>query len=314
MTHPQAPTSASLAAVIGIDVGGTSIKALLVAEDGTELARRDQATPRSDGPKAVLATVIQLIQDLVASDVATVRAVGLVVPGVVDPAEGIARYAANLGWRDLPLRTLVSDAVGLPVTIDQDVRAGGLAELSVGAARGITEGLFVALGTGVAGAVITGGRIMAGPTGRAGELGHLPVVPDGEICACGQRGCVETYSSASAIARRYAAAGGPPVRAEDVFTRAAAQDERARRIVEEAIAALARGLVCHVLLMDPTLIVVGGGLAAAGPTLLLPLAVRVQAGLAWRPAPPIVVGELVGDAGRRGATLLAWESVAGVTS
>ena len=228
----------------------------------------------------------------------------------MDAQQGIAVYAANLGWRELPLRQIVAEAIGLPVVLDHDVRAAGLAELELGAGRGLQEVLFVALGTGVAAAVITGGQAHAGATGRAGELGHLPVFPEGERCACGQRGCTETYASAAALSRRYAAAsGGSEVPAKDVISRAAAGDPVAERIFTDAITALARAVVTYVLLMDPELILIGGGMAASCTALLQPLSREVQAGLAWRPAPTISNGKFAGEAGRRGAGLLAWRAL-----
>ena len=243
-------------------------------------------------------------------EAARLRAVGLVVPGVVDAQQGIAVYAANIGWRELPLRQIVAEAIGLPVVLDHDVRAAGLAELEWGAGRGLHEVLFVALGTGVAGAVITRGEAYAGATGRAGELGHIPVVPEGEWCACGQRGCTETYASGAAISRRYAAASGiSDVPAKDVISRAAAGDPVAQGVFSDAITALGRALVNYVLLMDPEVILIGGGMGASGAALLQPLSREVQAGLAWRPAPTITNGRFAGDAGRRGAGLLAWRAL-----
>jgi glucokinase len=185
-----------------------------------------------------------------------------------------------------------------------------MAELELGAGRGVHEMLFVALGTGIAAAVITRGQMSAGATGRAGELGHLPVFPEGEWCACGQRGCTETYASATALSRRYSAASGiSDVSAKDVISQAAAGDAIANRILQDAIEALGRALVNYVLLMDPELILMGGGMAASGAALLQPLAREVQAGLAWRQAPAISIGRFAGDAGRRGAGLLAWRAL-----
>ena len=213
--------------VIGVDVGGTTVKAALIGIDGLEYGHIERPTPRQLGPDAVIATTIRAIDELRAQvpEDARLRAVGLVVPGVVDAQQGIAVYAANIGWQQFPLRQIVAEAIGLPVILDHDVRAAGLAELELGAGRGLQEVLFVALGTGVAAAVITRGQVLAGSTGRAGELGHLPVFPEGEWCACGQRGCTETYASAAALSRRYAAASGiSDVSAKDVISRAAAGD------------------------------------------------------------------------------------------
>jgi glucokinase len=303
--------------VIGVDVGGTTIKAALIGSDGLEYGHSEQPTPRQLGPDAIIATIIRAIDELRAQvpEDARLRAVGLVVPGVVDAQQGIAVYAANLGWQDLPLRQIVAEAIGLPVVLDHDVRAAGLAELELGAGRGLQEVLFVAIGTGVAAAVITRGQAYAGATGRAGELGHLPVFPEGERCACGQRGCTETYASAAALSRRYSAASGiSEVPAKDVISRAAAGDPVADRIFTDAVTALARALVHYVLLMDPQIILIGGGMAASGEALLQPLTREVQAGLAWRQAPAIVNGRFAGDAGRLGAALLAWRALPESTS
>jgi glucokinase len=298
--------------VIGVDVGGTTVKAAVFDSDGLEYSSSKRLTPRHLGPDAVITTIIDAIVELRAQlpEAARVRAVGLVVPGLVDVEQGIAIYAANIGWQQLPLRRLVAEAVGLPVVLDHDVRAAGLAELELGSGRDFQEVLFVALGTGVAAAVITRGQVFAGATGRAGELGHLPVFPEGEWCACGQRGCTETYASASALSRRYSAASGiSDVSAQDVISRAVDGDPMAEGIFAEAVAALGRALVSYVLLMDPELIIIGGGMAASGEALLYPLNREVQAGLVWRPAPPISNGKFTGDAGRRGAGLLAWRAL-----
>jgi glucokinase len=298
--------------VIGVDVGGTTVKAALIGFDGLEHGHSEQPTPRHLGPDAVIATTIRVIVELRAQvpEDAQLRAIGLVVPGIVDAQQGIAVYAANLGWRELPLRQIVAEAVGLPVVLDHDVRAAGLAELEFGAGKGLQEVLFVALGTGVAAAVIVKGQAYAGATGRAGELGHLPVFPEGEWCACGQRGCTETYASAAALSRRYlAASGNSEVPAEDVISRASAGDSVAHRIFSDAVTALGRALVHYVLLMDPQVILIGGGMAASGEALLQPLTREVQASLAWRPTPTISIGKFGGDAGRRGAGLLAWRAL-----
>jgi glucokinase len=298
--------------VIGVDVGGTTVKAALLDSDGLEYGHSQRPTPRQLGPAAVIETIVRAIAELreQVPAAARLRAVGLVVPGVVNAQQGIAVYAANIGWRQLPLRQIVAEAVGLPVVLDHDVRAAGLAELELGAGRGLQEVLFVALGTGVAAAVITRGQVSPGATGRAGELGHLPVFPGGELCACGQRGCTETYASGAALSRRYSAASGiTDVPAEDVIGRAEAGDPVADAIFNDALIALGRALVHYVLLMDPELIIIGGGMAAAGAALIQPLTREVQAGLAWRPAPTISNGKFAGDAGYRGAGLLAWRAL-----
>ena len=293
-------------------MGGTTVKAALLDSDGREYGRSEQPTPRQVGPDAIVATIIDAIVELQrhVPEAGRLRAVGLVVPGVVDAQHGIAVYATNLGWRDLPIRQIVGEAIGLPVILDHDVRAAGLAELELGAGRGSHEMLFVALGTGIAAAVITRGQLATGATGMAGELGHLPVFPDGEWCACGQRGCTETYASGAALSRRYSAVSGiSGVTANDVLSRASAGDDLAQRIFSDAVTALGRALVDYVLIMDPEVIIIGGGLVASGAVLLDPLTREVQGGLAWRSAPTISAGRFGADAGRRGAALLAWRTL-----
>jgi glucokinase len=294
--------------VIGVDVGGTTVKAALLDSDGREYGRSEQPTPSNVGPDAIVATIIDVVVELRGHvpDAGRLRAVGLVVPGVVDAQHGIAVYATNLGWRDLAIRQIVAEAIGLPVILDHDVRAAGLAELELGAGRGLREMLFVALGTGIAAAVITRGQLSTGATGMAGELGHLPVFPDGEWCACGQRGCTEIYASGAALSRRYSVSGISGVPASDVLGRASAGDDLAQRIVSDAVTALGRALVSYTLIMDPELIIIGGGFAASGAALLDPLSREVRGGLAWRSAPTISAGRFGADAGRRGAALLAW--------
>ena len=293
-------------------MGGTTVKAALLDSDGREYGRSEQPTPRQVGPDAIVATIIDAIVELRrhVPEAGRLRAVGLVVPGVVDAQRGIAVYATNLGWRDLPIRQIVGEAIGLPVILDHDVRAAGLAELELGAGRGSHEMLVVALGTDIAAAVITRGQLATGATGMAGELGHLPVFPDGEWCACGQRGCTETYASGAALSRRYSAVSGiSGVTANDVLSRASAGDDLAQRIFSDAVTALGRALVDYVLIMDPEVIIIGGGLVASGAVLLDPLTREVQGGLAWRSAPTISAGRFGADAGRRGAALLAWRTL-----
>lgn len=297
--------------VVGIDIGGTSIKGVLAGRDGTPRARFDCRTPVADGVDAVIEAVVRTAARLVdAAGDARPVAVGLVMPGVVDRAEGVARYSANIGWRELPIGRLVADRLGLPVAIEHDVRAAGLAEATEGAARGMRDVLYVSIGTGLAGALIAGGKLVHGAAGLAGEIGHVPAFPDGEPCACGQRGCAEAYASAASVSRRYArAAGGAAVPAEGVLARAAAGDAQARAVVDDAVVALTRMVLGVVLLADPEVILLGGGMAAAGTALTDPLGEGLQRALLWRPAPPVLASRFGSEAGARGAALIGWTAV-----
>jgi glucokinase len=290
--------------VVAVDVGGTSIKAARVDMAGRVLAAREVPTPVADGPDAVVAALRSVAAELGGADVA---ALGVVVPGVVDVPGGVARYAANLGWQDVPLAATLGADVRVPVAVDHDVRAAGLAERTFGAARDADDCLVVVIGTGIAGVVVAGGRHVRGASDLAGEIGHVPVYPDGEPCACGQRGCTETYASAAAIARRYAARSGAVASAAQIAARRPA-DPTAAAVWDEAAAALGIALAGYTMLLDPALIVLSGGLAGAGEALRDPVRAALAARLVWRPAPPLELSPLAGRAGLFGAALLAWRA------
>ncbi|MER7735204.1 ROK family protein [Streptomyces erythrochromogenes] len=302
--------------VIALDVGGTGMKAALVADDGTLLHEARRATGRERGPDAVVET----IQDFAAELLATGRerfgraasAAGVAVPGIVDADHGIAVYAANLGWRDVPLRALLAARLGgIPVALGHDVRTGGLAEGRIGAGRGADRFLFVPLGTGIAGAIGIAGRIEAGAHGYAGEIGHIVVRPGGPDCGCGQRGCLETLASAAAVSRAWAAASGDPgADAADCAKAVESGDGRAREVWLAAVGALADGLVTAITLLDPRTLIIGGGLAEAGETLFTPLRKAVEERVTFQRLPHIVPAALGDTAGCLGAGLLAWDLLA----
>jgi glucokinase len=294
--------------VLGVDVGGTSMKAALVAEDGraTDVARVE--TPVGDGVAAVVERLRAFVRESAGSVGGELAAAGLVVPGDVDADAGIAKYSANIGWRDLPLRELIAGDLRVPVVLDHDVRAAAVAERTLGAARGADDCLIVVIGTGIASVSVAQGHALVGATGRAGELGHIPVWPDGEVCACGQRGCLETYASAAALARRYAVAGGTAARtAQEVIERIGV-DAIAAEVWQDAITALGVAFATVVLLDDPGRIVIGGGLSTAGEVLLAPVRTAVAGRLTWREPAPIVASPLGEQAGRLGAAVLAWRA------
>ncbi|MFE9931406.1 ROK family protein [Streptomyces sp. NPDC005533] len=302
--------------VIALDVGGTGMKAALVADDGTLLHEARRATGRERGPDAVVET----IQDFAAELLDTGRerfgrpasAAGVAVPGIVDADHGIAVYAANLGWRDVPMRALLSARLGgIPVALGHDVRTGGLAEGRIGAGRGADRFLFVPLGTGIAGAIGIAGRIEAGAHGYAGEIGHIVVRPGGPACGCGQRGCLETLASAAAVSRAWAAAcGDPGADAAHCAKAVEAGDARASEVWLAAVGALADGLVTAITLLDPRTLIIGGGLAEAGETLFTPLRTAVEERVTFQRLPHIVPAALGDTAGCLGAGLLAWDLLA----
>ena len=285
--------------VVGVDVGGTEIKAALVDRDATALAERTIPTPR-DGADRILDAIAALVGEL-RDD--RVTAVGLAVPGVVDERRGLAVWSENLSWTDVPMTAEITARCGLPAVLGHDVRAGALAEARAGAARGLEDVVFLAIGTGIAAGIILGGRLHAGG-GYAGEIGHTYAGHD-EPCACGGRGCLEAIASAAAIARRYSARSGRTVdRAAEVLQ---ARDEHARAVWDEALDALAGALAWVASVLAPDAVVIGGGLSRAGDALLGPLEQRTRARLTFQRMPRLVPAALGDRAGCIGAALLALE-------
>ncbi|MEV3922354.1 ROK family protein [Actinomadura coerulea] len=286
--------------LIGLDVGGTTMKAALAGGEGQVLASESRPTDRNDPVGGVLDFAAHLAARA-ASLGSPARAAGIALLGTVDEATGTAVHSANVGWRNVPMRRLARERLGIPVAIGHDVRTGGLAEAVLGAGRGAGDFVFVAIGTGIAAALVLNGAPYPGTVGWSGEIGHVVVRPGGEPCACGNRGCVETYASAASISRRH----GEGVPAEEVIARAGRGEEKAGRVWSEALDCLADGLAVTTLLMDPGLVVVGGGLARAGDTLLAPLESRLADRLKFRDPPRVLRTRLDDQAAVKGATILA---------
>ncbi|HEX3815054.1 MAG TPA: ROK family protein [Mycobacteriales bacterium] len=302
-------------AVVALDVGGTAMKGALVDRQGALLHVEIRPTGRERGPDAVVAGIVDFTAALTEEAPDGIAAAGVVVPGLVNQETGTAVYAANLGWHDVPLGDLVGKRLDRPVAVAHDVRTGGIAEGLVGAARECGDFLFLPIGTGIAAAIVLNGEPYGGANGFGGEMGHTPVVPHGEPCACGQRGCLETYASAASIPRRYMAAGGAPVSgAEEVLARAEAGDQLAKDAWDQAIDALATALASYSHLMDPELVVIGGGLAEAGDKLLEPLRTELASRLTFRPPPPLVPAALGSQAGCLGAAIIAWRAAGETTA
>jgi glucokinase len=301
--------------VLGVDVGGTSMKGALVGRDGEPLT--DAATRPTNagaGADAVLEAILDFARDLTGERSARdrVAAIGLGVPGIVDEDHGIAIEAVNLGWHDVALARRVREATGLPTVVGHDVRSAAVGERLYGAARGFDDFLLVAIGTGVGAGVVIKGRPYSGSRFSGGELGHVVVDPNGPRCPCGRNGCIEAIGSARAIERRYAehSPDGPLPSATQIPALIDEGDEIAARVWREAIAALALGILNYVTLLDPEAIVIGGGLASAGDRLLTPLTDAVNDGLlSFQRRRPIVIGALGATAGWRGAAARAWDAI-----
>lgn len=301
-------TAARLDVVAAVDLGGTRSKAALVDRRLGVVERLVEPTP-SDLGGTIGPVVSGVVERLVAGRPG-VRVVGcgVVVPGVVDEATGTGVFSVNHGWRDLPIRSLVSEAVGVPTVVGHDVRAGLVAEARLGAAVGAQDVLFLPLGTGIAAALMVDGHVLSGG-GWAGELGHVSVDPTGPPCGCGGVGCLEVIASASAIGREYAARTGERVDARVVAERVVAGDPVAVAVWEQAVAALAQAIHSTLTLTGIELVLVGGGLAQSGETLLGPLRAGVASLRTFQREARITTPTLGDWAGCLGAACLAWDAV-----
>ncbi len=304
---------------IGLDVGGTKIAAARVSADGTILERARVPSPATD-PARILRDMVDVARKLATDDVA---AVGIGAAGLVESATGTLRFAPNLAWRDVGLTDHVGAALGLPTVADNDATAAAWGEYRFGAGRGARHLLLVTVGTGIGGGIVTDGAIYRGAHGFAAEIGHIIVEPGGPRCGCGNQGCWEQVASGQAIeragreaAQRYPHSGiarlaeGVPGRVTgQVVTRAAQDgDETAKAILAKVGRRLGEGIAGLVNVLDPEIVVVGGGAVAAGDLLLEParraLGTSVEAPQA-RPRVGLVSAELGNDAGVVGAAALA---------
>ena len=299
--------------VVALDVGGTGMKCALVRPDGRVHHAERHPTLAARGPEAVTANILDVaagLADRARADGLNPVAAGVAVPGVVDEETGTAVWSSNVGFRDVPLRDLVSDRLGVPAALGHDVRVGGLAEARLGAGRDERHVLFIAIGTGIAAAHVVDGKAFAGAHGAAGEVGHVIVRPGGPPCGCGARGCLEAVASAAAVGRRYVELSGiAGVTASDVVARAAAGEALANTVWTEAVEAFADGLLTAQALYDAGIVVLGGGLAESGEALLAPLRIALDARITFHRVPRIVRAALGDTAGCLGAALLALDTL-----
>jgi glucokinase len=301
--------------VLAVDVGGTTIKAEVTDDSGMPVAAGSAPTPKGAAAiDAVAALGTTLIKEA-GSD--AVVAAGVVLPGIVDRERRVAVYSANVGWSSVPAGEILERAWGIPVAVDHDVTCAGWAEWLTGAGQGCDDMAFVAIGTGISAALVSGGRLLRGSTSgktgdsrQPGEIGHVVVRPDGPACGCGARGCMEAIGSAAAIARAYAAVSGTEMRGALDVELAAAHDERARKVWDDAMSALADGLAVLTALIGPERIVIGGGLARSGDFLLRPLIALLPERVRVQPVPELALAAHGMRAGLAGAALLGREQLA----
>jgi len=311
---------------IGIDVGGTKIAAGVVAEDGTIVASSRTESP-AEQPDAIAADIAGLVSELSAAH--PVGAVGVAAAGFIDLARTEVMFAPNLAWRDEPLRALIADRIDLPVTLENDANAAAWAEHRFGAGQGARTLLMVTIGTGIGGGLVIGGpdaaQVFRGGFGVAAEFGHMRVVPGGRLCACGLHGCWEAYGSGTGLtARARELASESPRRASILLDIAGGESagikgpmvsraaEAGDLVAKESFADLARwigeGLGSLVAVLDPDVIVVGGGVSESEELDMDRIRAAFEAsvtGFGHRPAPEIRRAALGNDAGLIGAADLA---------
>ncbi len=311
---------------LAIDLGGTKVAAAVVREDGTILAQATRSTDAARGGNWVLNRVKEAaLEAMEQSKISPnqLLGIGMGTPGVVDTQQGVMlSEAVNIpDWQGRNLRSELERVIGLPAFIENDANAAGLGEFVFGAGKGYRHFVFVTIGTGIGGAVIINGELVHGAAFAAGELGHIPIEPDGPRCGCGNYGCVEVFASGPAIAQRareYVLRGAKTqlssmvapeeLTAEHVARAAAEGDALARFVLAEAGKYLGVALAGIVNLLNPDCIAIGGGVAQAGDWLLEPVRWEV-----YRRALPaatqhlrIVPGQLGTNAGLLGAAALVF--------
>ncbi|MEX2294272.1 MAG: ROK family protein [Acidimicrobiales bacterium] len=310
---------------IGLDVGGTKILGVAIDPDDPGVLRSERRVATPDGGLGLVDTLCEVLGALIAPDEAP-AVLGVGVPGLID-REGRLRMGPHLGsLRDLPLAEMLTERSGIVTVVDNDANCHAVAEQTCGAAAGVDEALVVTFGTGIGAGVITRGRLVRGANGFAGEPGHTIVDRDGLPCPCGQRGCWEQYASGTGLANlaRVAAnegriesvieaAGGDPeaVRGEHITAAARAGDADATRVMDELAGWMALGLANLTNVLDPAVVVLGGGLVDAADLLLPRLREdfgRFVMGGDRRPTVTIVPAVLGERAGAIGAAVLAAES------
>ncbi len=315
--------TAAGAHAIGIDVGGTKIAALRVTLEGTVLERVSVPTP-ADDMIATQEAIIGAAREVLAPEV---RAIGIGAAGLVEHGSGRLTFAPNLVWRNAPLASWIWEAIGLPTVADNDNNAAVWGEFRLGAAVGMRHVLFVGVGTGIGGGIIIDGELLHGANGFAAEIGHIMMEPGGPLCGCGNHGCWEQLGSGHAITRagREAArqhpqsmiarrCGGDPagVTGPLVTEAARAGDPVARGILARVGRRLGEGMAGLANVLDPEIVVVGGGVADAGALILDPARAAFDSAIeapAHRPRIPVVPAALGSDAGAIGAAILAMETL-----
>jgi glucokinase len=308
---------------IGVDVGGTSVRAGVVDADGAVLDTARAATPGQD--QALESAIVGVVEKLAARH--PVGAVGLALAGFITPDRRVVRFAPHLPWRGAPVADRLAARCALPVVIEHDANAAALAErrFGAGSGSGASSSVFVALGTGIGAALLIDGKLYRGAHGVAPELGHLRVVPDGRACPCGKRGCWERYCSGTALVTtlvellaadpsasptlaRMAAVEARGITGRHVASAARDGDPLGCRAMAELARWLGEGLALVADVYDPELVIIGGGVSGSAPLFMDEARdhyARVVTGGHHRPLARIRTAQLGDEGGVIGAAALA---------
>lgn len=286
----------------GIDVGGTKISGGVVDEEGTVLEELRVVSPATD-VEAIEDAITALVTQLRARH--DIAAVGVGAAGYVDKARAVVMFAPNIAWRDVDLKAELEERIHLPVVVENDANAAAWGEFTYGAGHDIDDLLMVAVGTGVGGGVVLDGELYRGAFGVGAEIGHMRVVPEGILCGCGNRGCLEQYASGSALVREVrAAARGGSLLAAGLLERAGGDaDQITGPLVTEAARDgdpfaveqlevlgrwLGEGIASLTAVLDPAVVVLGGGVSEAGDLLLKPVRAAFASQLTGRGHRPVL--------------------------
>ena len=285
---------------IGIDFGGTSIKGGIVTADGKILYKSSVPTDAKEGVKKVISNIVKLIRDLEAHNDDEIQGIGIGIPGLIDGENGVVVVAGNLYWSDVHIVDELHKYFDYPIKITNDANAAALGEAKFGSGKNYKTSVFVTLGTGIGGGIVIDGKLYEGNKSAGGEIGHMIIHPHGEQCTCGNKGCWETYGSATAIIREtrramqahkdsemWKVGGLENVDGKTAFDYADV-DEYAKQVVDEYIDNLSIGLINIANIFRPEVIIIGGGVANQGDSLILPLREQVKGWLFARSSGPNV--------------------------
>jgi len=268
---------------LGVDIGGTKVETALVDSNGKILSSHRHPTHPEKGAKRIIDDVVTCVNQCLNKGKGEAKALGIGIAGQVNPS-GVVRSSPNFGWKDFPLKLRLEEKLKLPVFVTNDVRAATWGEWQFGAGRGINDLIVLFVGTGIGGSVVSGGKMLAGCSNTAGELGHMTIVMDGRDCHCPNKGCLEAYAGGWAIAERaQEAVQNNPVAGENLISLAGSiekitathvaeayheGDLLAFQLARETAQYLAQGLVGIVNAFNPCLIVLGGGVVEGLPELI----------------------------------------------